>query len=66
MVNVAAGADAEARRDLFAAANAAEGFASLSLLEGDAAWHGVLAEPGRLRLVATGPGLLRVAVLDAR
>ena len=59
-------ATADTRRELFAQANAAESFGSLAVLEGKTPWRGVVTEPGRIRLVAIGPALLRVAILEAR
>jgi hypothetical protein len=59
-----AGTDAATRRLAFAAANLAEGYAARGVLRGDAEWTGSFEERGQLRLVATGPGVLRVAVLE--
>lgn len=59
-----AGADAATRRQAFATANQAEGYTERCVLRGDAVWAGKLAERGQLRLVATGPGVLRVVVLE--
>jgi hypothetical protein len=58
------GKDAATRRLAFAEANQAEGYTARGVLRGDSEWTGRLEERGQLRLVATGPGVLRVAVLE--
>ncbi len=56
-----AAAQARAR---FVAANAARAFVPLATIEGDGPWEGECPAAGRLRLVAVGAGILRVAVLE--
>jgi len=59
-------ANADTRRRLFAEANAAAEFAPLLEIAGDQPWRGRVAERGTLRLVAAGPGWLRVAAIELR
>jgi hypothetical protein len=53
------------RRARFAAANAAMAFAPVAEM-GEGAWEGTADQPGRLRLVATGPGVLAACVLEVK
>jgi len=46
-------------------ANGALAFAPLASPKEAAAWEGTVAKPGTIRLVATGPGVFRAAVLEA-
>jgi len=59
------GADPQAARAAFLAANAQYAYEPLPAPTGDTPWTGTLARPGRLRLVATGPDALYVTVLHA-
>jgi hypothetical protein len=62
----AAGADeAMVRRTQLAAVNGAEEFTPLEEI-GEGSWEGTVDRPGRLRLVATGPDVLAVCVLELR
>ncbi|MHC4934262.1 MAG: C25 family cysteine peptidase [Planctomycetota bacterium] len=56
----------ESSRALFKLANTMGGFTRFESRDDQQAWIGILRQKGTLRLVATGPGLLRVAVLEAK
>ncbi len=51
---------------MFETANAAYAFTSIPSPRHDEPWEGTVNESGRLRLVATGPGVFQVAVLHLR
>jgi len=56
--------DAEAARAAFKAANAPLAFRAVASKTESAPWQGTVDTPGLLRLVATGPGKIYVAVLQ--
>jgi hypothetical protein len=56
----------ESARALFKLANTVGGFTRFESRDDEQAWIGILRQKGTLRLVATGPGLLRAAVLEAK
>ena len=57
---------AEQSRADFQAANKTFEFQALAELDGEEDWSGVVSKPGVLRLVATGPGKIYVAVVGLR
>jgi len=57
--------EAAQAKKTFAAANSALAFTALASPEAGKPWQGTIDKPGTVRLVATGPGVLKVAVLDA-
>ena len=61
-----AGGQANQMRAAFKTANDGLGYESLESPKPGAPWEGSVNKPGFVRLVATGPGVLRVAVLGLR
>ena len=61
-----AAATREAANRLLAAANARYAFKPVPFTDDGRTWRGTVTEPGLLRLVAMGPGILRVATLSQR
>lgn len=58
--------DQKRASELFQRANATFAFKVLVAPSGEDAWQGTITQPGTLRLVATGPGLLQVKTFELR